>query len=135
MKLRIEKDIIRLLGIGGGLIFIGILLTTFLSYSTIFFGVGSLFILMGIITIIMATYVGAKVKDDLIKDERSVRINEKAGYHAFWILIGGMGVFQLINMLGRLKLSYSDTMPILFIMGAYSWIIFKWYYNKKGDLS
>ena len=135
MKLRIDNDILRIYGIGVGLIIIGILFALFVSLHFIFFGVGSLLILMGIMTMVMATYAGAKVKDDLIEDERCVRINEKAGYHAFWILIGSMGIFQLINLLGRLKLNYTDTMPILFIVGVYSWIILRWHYNRKGDLS
>ena len=69
------------------------------------------------------------------KKERSIRVDEKAAHHAFWILIGGMGVFQLINMLGRLKLSYSDAMQILIIVGLYSWIILMRHYNRTGDLS
>ncbi len=133
MKFRIDKDNIRLMGTGVGLILIGILLIIFLSNSTIFFVVGPLLVIVGIMTIVMATYVSAKVKDDLIEDERSVRINEKAGYHAFWVLLSIMSFVQLIDIIWKLDFEIWVVLSSFFAVGIWSWIIFRWYYNKKGE--
>ena len=133
MKFRMDEDILKIYGIGFGLIIIGILFALFAALHFIFISAGSLLILMGIMTIAMAISVGVKEEDDLIVDERSVRIKEKAGYNAFWVLIMSMGLLQFINLLGGLKLTYTDTMPILFILGVYSWIVLRWHYNRKGD--
>jgi len=93
--------------------------------------IGGLFIFGGITLTIMSLYTATKAKEDLIQDERSVRINEKAGYHAFWILIGTMAVVQLIAMIWRLNLNYKSVSPDIFIVGMFSFVILRWYYNRR----
>lgn len=93
--------------------------------------IGGIFILVGIILTLMCLYTATKTKEDLIQDERSVRINEKAGYHAFWILIGTMALVQLIAMLWRLNLNYKSVSPDIFIVGMFSFVILRWYYNRR----
>ena len=58
------------------------------------FGAG--IILGGIMLTLMSLYVSTKPKDHFLKDERSVRINEKAGYHAFGITIMMIGLINTI---------------------------------------
>ena len=134
MKLRKDKDILRFSGIAALLILAGILRISFLSDPT-YFGIGSVLIIMGIIAIIIAIIAATRPKEDLIQDERSVRVNEKAGYHAFWILLVTMALVQSIAMFGRLDLSYKSVSPDIFIVGMLSWIILRWYYNRRGDAS
>jgi len=133
MKLRRDKDILRFSGIAVLSILTGILIMSFLSGPT-YFGIGSVLILMGIIAIVIAVGVAATPKEDLIQDERSVRDNEKAGYHAFWILLVTMALVQSIAMFGRLDLSYKSVSPDIFIIGMFSWIMLRWYYNRGGDV-
>ena len=132
MKFRIDKDILRFSSIAALLILAGILIMSFLSDPT-YFGIGSVLILMGIIAIVIAIGVAARPKEDLIQDERSVRVNEKAGYHAFWILLVTMALVQSIAMFGRLDLSYKSVSPDIFIVGMFSFVILRWYYNRRGD--
>ena len=132
MKFRKDKDILRFSGIAALLILAGILIMSFLSGPT-YFGIGSVLILVGIIAIVIAIGVAARPKEDLIPDERSVRVNEKAGYHAFWILLVTMALVQSIAMFGRLDLSYKSVSPDIFIIGMFSFVILRWYYNRKGD--
>jgi uncharacterized membrane protein len=132
MKFRRDKDILRFLGIAVLSILAGILMMSFLSGPT-YFGIGPVLILMGIIAIVIAIGVAATPKEDLIQDERSDRINEKAGYHAFWILLVTMALVQAIAMFGRLDLSYKSVSPDIFIVGMLSFIILRWYYNRRGD--
>ena len=133
MKFRSDKYILRFSCIAALLILVGILMMSFLS-GPIYFGIGSVLIIMGVIAIIMAIITAARPKEDLIQGERSVRVNEKAGYHAFWILLVTMSLVQLISMFGRLNLDYRSVSPNLFIVGIWSWIILKWYYNRRGDV-
>ena len=133
MKFRIDKDILCFSGIAVLLILAGILMLNFLSGPT-YFGIGSVLIIMGVIAIIIAIGVAARPKEDLIQDERSVRVNEKAGYHAFWILLVTMALVQSIAMFGRLDLSYKSVSPDIFFVGMLSFVVLRWYYNRRDDI-
>ncbi len=133
MKIRKDKDILRFSGIAVLLILAGTLMISFLSGPT-YFGIGSVLIIMGVIAIIIAIITAAKPKEDLIQDERSVRVNEKAGYHAFWILLVTMALVQSIAMFGRLDLSYKSVSPDIFFVGMLSFVVLRWYYNRRDDI-
>ena len=99
MKIRKDKDILRFLGMGLGLVLLGIIILWIVPDVvgrtwTFPYVIGGLFIFGGITLTIMSLYTATKTREDLIQDERSVRINEKAGYHAFWILIGPWLLFN-----------------------------------------
>jgi Na+/melibiose symporter-like transporter len=132
MKFRRGKDILRFSGIAVLLILAGILMMSFLPGST-YQGIGFAMIIMGAIALIIAIITAARPKEDLIQDERSKRIKEKAGYHAFVILLVTMSLVQVISMFGRLNLDYRSVSTNLFIVGIWPWIILKWYYNRRGD--
>ena len=133
MKFRKDKDILRFSCISALLILAGTLMVSFLSGPT-YFGIGSVLIIMGVIAIIVAIIAATTPKEDMIQDERSVRVNEKAGYHAFWILLVTMALVQSIAMFGRLDLSYKSVSPDIFIVGMFSFVILRWYYNRRGDV-
>lgn len=132
MKFRKDKDILRFSSIAALLILAGILMMNILPGPT-YPGIGYTLISMGVIVLIMAIIAAARPKEDLTQDERSKRIKEKAGYHAFLILIVTMSLVQLISMSGRLNLDYRSVSTDLFLVGTWSWIILKWYYNRRGD--
>jgi len=136
MKIRKDNDILRCLGMGLGMVLLGIIILWIVPDVvgrtwTFPYVIGGIFILVGIILTLMCLYTATKTKEDLIQDERSVRINEKAGYHAFWILIGTMAIVQLIAMLWRLNLNYKSVSPDIFIAGLFSFVILRWYYNRR----
>jgi len=133
MKFRKDKDILRFSGIAVLSILAGILIMSFLSGPT-YFGIGSVLIIAGIIAIIMAIIAAARPKEDLIQDERSVRVNEKAGYHAFWILLVALALVHGIAMFWRLDLSYKSVSHDIFFVGMLSFVILRWYYNRRGDV-
>ncbi|MGB7532308.1 MAG: DUF2178 domain-containing protein [Halobacteriota archaeon] len=136
MKIRKDKDILRFLGMGLGLVLLGIIILWIVPDVvgrtwTFPYVIGGLFILGGTMLIIMSLCTATKTREDLVQDERSVRINEKAGYHAFWILIGTMALVQLIAMFWRLNLNYKSVSPDIFIVGMFSFVILRWYYNRR----
>ena len=133
MKLRKDKNILQFFTMSLITILSGVLMITFVQIKQVqMFGAGV--ILAGIILVLMSLYTSMKPKDYFIQDERSVRINEKAGYHAFWIMFG-MGAFiRLVDLFWRLNLQFKDVAPIYFVIGMYSWIILRWYYNKRSEI-
>jgi len=136
MKKRKDKDILRFLGMGLGLVLLGIIILWIVPDVvgrtwTFPYVIGGLFILGGTMLIIMSLCTATKTREDLVQDERSVRINEKAGYHAFWILIGTLALVQLIAMFWRLNLNYKSVSPDIFIVGMFSFVILRWYYNRR----
>lgn len=136
MKIRKDKDILRCLGMGLGMVLLGIIILWIVHDVvgrtwTFPYVIGGIFILAGIMLIIMSLCTATKTREDLVQDERSVRINEKAGYHAFWILIGTISLVQLMAMLWRLNLNYKSVSPDIFIVGMFSFVVLRWYYNRR----
>ncbi len=132
MKFRKDKDILRFSGVAVLLILTGSLILSFLPGLT-HPVIGITLIIMGIIASIIAIIIAARPKKDMIQDERSARVKERAGYHAFLILIVTMSLVQSIAMFGGLDLSYKSVSPDIFIIGMLSFAILGWYYNRRGD--
>ncbi len=135
MKFRKDKDIINFIGISLGAILIGIIIFLFTDpFNTIGFSL----IICGLIGLTAGLIVATKAKEDLIEDERSVRVREKSGYSAF---IATLMIAAIISLLRLLKLSPSLTpsrelaegIQNIWIIGIWIFIVFRWYYNKKGD--
>jgi uncharacterized membrane protein len=136
MKFRKDKDITRFIGISLGAVLAGIIIFLFIEpFSTI----GFLLIMGGLIGLTAGVIVATKSKENLIEDERSVRVREKAGYSAF---VGTLMIAAIIPLLRLLKISPSITPSIevaqvvwdIWIIGLWIFIVFRWYYNKKGDV-
>jgi uncharacterized membrane protein len=136
MKFRKDKDIIKFIGISLGAILAGIIIFLFIEpFSTI----GFLLIMGGLIGLTAGFITATKSKEDLIEDERSVRVREKAGYSAF---IATFLIAAIISLLRLLKISSSltpsrdltEAVQDIWIIGLWIFIVFRWYYNKKGDI-
>ena len=135
MKFRKDKDIIKFIGISMFAILAGIIIFLFIKpFSTI----GFLLIMGGLIGLTAGLIAATKSKVDLIEDERSVRVREKAGYSAF---IATLLIAAIIPLLRLLKISPSLTpsrevakvVQDIWITGLWIFIVLRWYYNKKGD--
>jgi uncharacterized membrane protein len=129
MKIRKDKDILRCLGMGLGMVLLGIIILWIVPDVVGRTWTGGIFILGGIILTLMCLYTATKTKEDLTQDERSVRINEKAGYHAFWIIIGCIALLVVVDW--HSKLTFKDVYGPLFIVGMFSFVVLRWYYNRR----
>ena len=135
MKFRKDKDITKFIGISLCAILAGIIIILFIEPVSVF---GFILILGGLIGLVIGLSVATKSKCDLIEDERSVRVREKAGYSAF---IAMLLIAAIIVLLRMLKLSPLLTPSIelaggvrnIWILGVWIFITFRWYYNKTGE--
>ena len=136
MKFRKDKDITKFIGISLCAILAGIIIIIlFIEPINVF---GFILILGGLIGLVIGLSVATKPKCDLIEDERSVRVREKAGYSAF---IAMLLIATIIVLPRMLKLSPSLTPSIeltdgvrnIWILGVWIFITFRWYFNKTGE--
>ena len=132
MKLETDKNILQFFAMSFVMMLLGVLTIAFFQAKQVqMFGAG--IILGGVMLTIMGLYTSTKPKDYFLQDERSVRIYEKAGCHALWMMLGIGSFIQLVDLFWKLNLQYKDVAPILFVIGLYSWFILKWYYGRKGE--
>lgn len=132
MKLETDKNILQFFAMSFVMMLLGVLTIAFFQAKQVqMFGAG--IILGGVMLTIMGLYTSTKPKDYFLQDERSVRIYEKAGCHALWMMLGMGSFIQLVDLFWKLNLQYKDVAPILFVIGLYSWFILKWYYGRKGE--
>ena len=127
-----DKNIVQFFGMSLVMILSGALMVAFFQAKVQMFGAG--IILGGIMLALMGLYVSTKPKNYFIQDERSVRIKEKAGYHALLIIIVMISIINSIDLFWKLGIQFKDVAPILFIVGVYSWSMLRWHYNKKSEI-
>jgi uncharacterized membrane protein len=126
MKIKLDKYNLWFLAITVGTFLLGIAL-----WQTQYIGFGAGLIFVSLIFFVMFLNVSLRPREHFIRDERSVRVNEKAGYHTFWVLIV---VFSILNAPGSpfRALYVKDISTPLLLIGLYSWLILRGYYDKKG---
>ncbi|VVB88331.1 Uncharacterised protein [uncultured archaeon] len=130
MKFRRDKDILRFLGMGLGMIFLGVII--FLFIQPIFF-IGAGLILGGLALLVSGLYTGSKPRTDVMIDERVLRINEKAGYHTYWMIMGIAGFLWVLDIYLKLNMNLSDGLALITFIGVYAFLILRYYFGKKGD--
>ncbi|MCX9025662.1 MAG: DUF2178 domain-containing protein [Candidatus Methanoperedens sp.] len=111
-----------------GIILVGI--TTILLKQP---AIGINIVFAGTLMIVFAALFG---KSHYFQDERSRRIREKAGYNAYGATL--ITIFLLLafgNVLPLIKnATYNSVTAFIFFPGLVCFLIFSWYYNKKGDI-
>ncbi len=90
-------------------------------------------VFIGTLMIVFAALLGKK---HYFQDERSRRLREKAGYNAYVATV--ITIFLLLafgNILPLIKnATYSSVTAFIFFAGLVCFLIFSWYYNKKGGI-
>jgi uncharacterized membrane protein len=66
-------------------------------------------------------------------DERVLRINEKAGYHTYWMIMGIAGVLWVLDIYLKLNMNLSDGLALITFFGLYAFLVLRYYFGKKGD--
>ena len=134
MEMRKDKDILRLLRVGLVVVLLGVVMLIFQAHSKTTFFIGFGLIFAGLFMFAMALYTATKPKTELIADERITRINEKAGYNAGWIVILSVTILFWADKFWSLGIELGDMYWTTLFVGAYSFLILRWYYNRRGEL-
>ncbi|MDO9097425.1 MAG: hypothetical protein Q7U60_04820 [Candidatus Methanoperedens sp.] len=128
MRLRRDKDILRFFGMSLGMILLGLIISFF--FQPIFIGVG--LILGGLALLVTGLYASTKPKEYFIPDERITKNTDRAGHHAFWLVLLVITSLNMIEIYSP-TIKYLDASTVIMLVGIYSFFILRWYYNKKGE--
>ena len=134
MKMRKDKDILRLLRVGLVMGLLGVVMLIFQAPSKTTFFIEFVLIFAGLFMSAMVVYTATKPKTELIADERITRINEKAGYNAGWMVMLSVTILFWADKFWSLGIELEDMYWTTLFVGAYSWLILRWYYNRRGEL-
>jgi uncharacterized membrane protein len=136
MKFRKDWDILKLLGFCLAAILAGIFILLFIPQITI---IGVISISSGLMGFIIGLRIASKPKIYFMEDERSGRIKEKAGYYAYEIMVSVAAIIMFLNILRLSPLltpssDFFNGALLIWLIGLYSFLTLKWYYNKKGEV-
>ncbi|CAG0979809.1 MAG: hypothetical protein OIN86_02875 [Candidatus Methanoperedens sp.] len=129
MKFRRDKDFLGFLGMSLGMIFLGAIISLFIQ-SIFFIGFG--FILGGLALLVSGLYTGSKPGTEVMINERVLRINEKAGYHTYWMIMGIAGFLWVLDIYLKLNMNLSDGLALITFTGLYAFLVLRYYFGKKG---
>lgn len=130
MKFRKDKGILRFFGMSLGMILLGVIISLFIH--PIFF-IGAGLILGGLVLLITGLYASTKPIEYFIPDERITKNTDKAGHHAFWLVLLVITFFNMVELYSPSSIKYMDGSTVIMLVGVYSFLILRWYYNKKGE--
>ena len=130
MKFRKDKDILQFVAFGIFFLLLGCILGYFVP-SLFFIWAGA--IISGVVMIIMGIYVSSRPKAQLLSDERTNKNMYRAGYNAFWIILLVIAILNMFEFAMPATIKYLDASTVIMLAGVYSFLIFRWFYNKKGD--
>ena len=129
MKIRKDKYILRFFGMSLGMIVLGVIISFFIK--PIFIGAG--LILGGLALSVTGFYMFTKPNEYFIPDERITKNTDKAGHHAFWLVLLVITFLNMIEIYSPSSIKYHDGSTVIMLVGIYSFLILRWYYNKKGE--
>ena len=113
--------------VGSGIIIIGLVLLAVFDLAFL----GMSIVLSGLMLIFIGIHWARKPKTEL-PDERYMRINEKAGFNAFWTTIGILAVLTYVDFYYPLGLNFREFFLIVVGVGMFSFHVHRFYYNRKG---
>ena len=114
--------------VGSGIILLGLVLLA--VFDLAFLGMG--IVLSGLMLIFIGIHWARKPKTEIPSDERYIRINEKAGFNAFWTTIGILAVLTYVDFYYPLGLNFREFFMIVVGVGMFSFHVHRFYYDKKG---
>ena len=113
---------------GSVIVFVGIVVLAVFELKPLGMGM----VLSGLMLIFIGVYWARKPKTEIPSDERYLRINEKAGFNAFWTTIGILAVLVYVVFYYPLNLDFRAFVTMVWFVGMFSFILYRFYYDKKG---
>ena len=90
-------------------------------------------IVAGLLMFAILLHTATKPETELVADERVARINERAGYVAFWLVLLSITILFWSDRVWSIGVELADMYYAAMVVGTISWSLFRWYYNRRGD--
>ena len=113
---------------GSAIMLLGIVLFTVAGLK--FLGAGITF--SGLILVFIGIYWATKRKTEIPADEMHLRINEKAGFNAFWTVIGLMAILGYVTHYFPDILEIHEVLELIIIVGMFTFVVSRFYYIRRG---
>ena len=113
---------------GSAIMLLGIVLFTVAGLK--FLGAGITF--SGLMLVFIGIYWATKRNTEIPADEMHLRINEKAGFNAFWAVIGLMAILMYVTHYFPDILEIRDVLELIFIVGMFTFVVSRFYYIRRG---
>ena len=135
MKIRTDKKILLPMGVSLSVIVLAVVILTFgtTSRTQVFISLG--LIVAGMLMFAISLHAATKPETELVADERVARINEKAGYAAFWLVLLSITLLFWSDRAWSLGIELVDMYYTAMVVGIISWSVLRWHYGRKGDVS
>ncbi|HEY3422407.1 MAG TPA: hypothetical protein VGK13_04550 [Methanocellaceae archaeon] len=96
-----------------------------------------MFVLVGIIAVLRILMTDRRIQNmqNEVPDERTKKIDTYAQSKSWYVTFMLICVFVFLNTFRIIDLSVYEVLIVLFFATSWSWIAFRWYYGRKGDVS
>ena len=133
MNIRTDKKILLPMGVSLSVIVLAFAILTFgtTSRTQVFISLG--LIVAGMLMFAISLHTATKPETELTADERVARINEKAGYVAFWLVLISITILFWSDRAWSIGIELVDLYFAAIFVGIISWSLLRWYYNRRGD--
>ena len=134
MKIRTDKKILLPMGVSLSVIVLAVVILTFgmTSRVQVFISLG--LIVAGLLMFAILLHAATKPETELVADERVARINEKAGYAAFWLVLLSITLLFWSDRAWSIGVELVDMYYTAMVVGIISWSVLRWHYSRKGDV-
>jgi len=134
MSIRANKKILLSMGVSlSGIVLAVVLLTVGTTSGAMsFISLG--LIVAGMLMFAISLHTATKPETELTADERVARINERAGYVAFWLVLLSITILFWSDRAWSIGIELVDMYYAATFIGIISWSVIRWYYGIKGDI-
>ena len=134
MKIRTDKKILLPMGVSLSVIVLAVVILTFGTTSRVQVFISLGLIVAGLLMFAILLHAATKPETELVADERVARINEKAGYAAFWLVLLSITLLFWSDRAWSLGIELVDMYYTAMVVGIISWSVLRWHYSRKGDV-
>jgi len=134
MKIRANKKILLSMGVSLSVIVLVAAILTFgtTSRAASFISLG--LIVAGMLMFAILLHTATKPETELMVDERVARINERAGYVAFWLVLLSITILFWSDRAWLIGIELVDMYYAAMFIGMISWSVLRWHYSRKGGV-
>ena len=134
MNIQEDKKIMFGMGVSLSVIVLAAAILTFGTPSGAMSFISLGLIVAGMLVFAMLLHIATKPETELVADERVARINEMAGYVAFWLVLLSITILFWSDRVWSIGVELADMYYAAMVVGTISWSVLRWHYSRKGDV-